>query len=239
MTTSDINSFVDFRANANTTTFTYAQRLISANRWLHKIWSMILDSIDGWDIDDASRTDYAIITTPLIAGQRDYTLPASLTAVKIKRIDITYDGTNYYKCEPWDSNMTGQGLGNNTAADTLFSKAKPGYDLRSNAIFVYPLATSTEVAAGAKLRVEYTRELVELTLSDITGGTKVPPVDEPFHFMIALGLLFDYASAKKIPDLKQDAWSELQDYEVRLRRQYGTKDQDTHYTFQSAYVNYE
>lgn len=241
MTTSDISAYCNFRASTNTSLFSNELRLISLNRWVHKIWAIILDSIDGWDIDDATRTDYAIITTPLVAGQKDYTLPASLKAVKIKRVDVTYDGSTYYKCEMYDSGITGLGLGNNTNTDARFSKAKPFYDLQSNAIFLYPSPSAADITNGAKLRVEYTRELVEFTLSDITGGTKIPPVDEPFHFMFALGLTFDYASSKgaELADVKQDVWAELKDYEAMLRKQYGTKNQDDKNILTAAYINYE
>lgn len=238
MTLADIKNFTYFRTNSDSTLFPAADQLISINRWLHKVWSMMIDSVDSWDIDDASRTDYAIITTPLIASQRDYTLPASLKAVQIKRVDVTYNGSTYYKCEPWDSSTTGEGLGNNSDTDNMFSKTGPVYDLRSNSIFLYPLPNSADVTAGAKLRVEYSRELVEVSSSDLSAGTLVPPIDEPFHMMLALGLSYDYAVAKNI-EQKQDIITELQDYEVRLRRQYGKKDLDTKLALHSAFINYE
>lgn len=238
MTLADIKNFVYFRTNSDSTLFPAADQLISINRWLHKVWSMMIDSVDSWDIDDASRTDYAIITTPLVANQRDYTLPASLKAVKIKRVDVTYDGTNYSKADPWDSGTSTIGLGSNTLTDTNFSITEPSYDLVSNAIFLYPLPTSGQVAAGAKLRVEYSRELVEISSSDLSAGTLVPPMDEPFHMMLALGMAFDYSTAKTLSETKKDLYTELQDYEARLRRQYGRKDLDTKLQLKPEYINY-
>jgi hypothetical protein len=142
MTLEDIKNYVYFRTNSDSTLFPAADQLISINRWLHKIWSMMIDSVDSWDIDDASRTDYAIMTTPLVASQRDYTIPASFKAVKIKRVDVTYDGTNYVKVEPWDSGLSTVGLGNNALTDANFSTSAPFYDLLGNAIFLYPLPTA-------------------------------------------------------------------------------------------------
>lgn len=238
MTISDIQNFAYFRTSSDSTIFPVANQLISLNRWLHKVWSMIIDSMDGWDLDDASRTDYAIITTPLIASQRDYTMPASLKMLKIKRVDVTYNGSTYYKCEPLDTGQIGRGLGNPTDTDTSFSKTAPFYDLMSNAIRLYPLPSSADVSAGAKLRVEYAREMVEVSSSDLSAGTLTPPVDEPFHMMLALGLAFDYASAKSLDESKKDLYAELQDYEARLRRQYGKKDLDTKYTLTPALIDY-
>src|ERR1051326_6234901 len=121
MNISEINSFVTLRTGADTNAFTAANRLISTNRWMHKVWTMILTSQDGWDVDDLNQTDYPVATTPLVASQRDYTIPTSLKALKIKRVDVTYDGSTYYKCEPWDSSETGEGLGNATNTDPRFS----------------------------------------------------------------------------------------------------------------------
>lgn len=238
MTLEDIKNYVYFRTNSDSTLFPAADQLISINRWLHKIWSMMIDSVDSWDIDDASRTDYAIMTTPLVASQRDYTIPASFKAVKIKRVDVTYDGTNYVKVEPWDSGLSTVGLGNNALTDANFSTSAPFYDLLGNAIFLYPLPTAAHVAAGAKLRLEYSRELVEVSSSDLSGGTLVPPMDEPFHMMLALGMAFDYSAAKSLSETKKDLYVELQDYEARLRRQYGRKDLDTKLQLRPEYTNY-
>lgn len=237
MTLADIQNFVYFRTNSDSTIFPAADQLISINRWLHKVWSMIIDSMDGWDLDDASRLDYAIITTPFISGQRDYTLPASLKLLKIKRVDITYDGSQYNRALPTDTGEFTFGLGNNTATDAEFSTATPKYDLISNALRIYPLATAAQVSAGAKIRVEYIREMVEVSSSDLSAGTLTPPVDEPFHMMLALGMSYDYSTSKSLPQ-KDDLQNELIEYEARLRRQYGKKDLDTIDKLVPEYINY-
>jgi hypothetical protein len=243
MTIAEINAYVSFRAGTDTTNYTAANRLISTNRWLHKIWTMLLESRDGWDIDDSAQTDYPIATTPLVAGQRDYVFPASLKILGIKRVDVTYDGTTYYKCTPLDVGELEYGVGNDTNLDNNFSTGAPVYDMRSNAIFLYPLPTAAQVSAGAKLRIEFTREPLEFSSGDVTTGTKEPPIDEPFHMMIALGMIYDWCSAKggsskNLSSLKVDIEKELLDYETRLRRHYNIKDEDTRISLSAAYVNY-
>lgn len=244
MTISDINAYVSFRAGTDTTNYTAANRLISTNRWLHKIWTMLLESRDGWDVDDASQTDYAIATTPLVASQRDYVFPASLKILSIKRVDVTYDGSTYTKVRPIDAGELELGVGNDTILDNNFSTADPVYDMRSNAIFLYPLATASQVTAGAKLRIEFSREALEFSSGDVSTGTKEPPIDEPFHLMIALGMIYDWCSAKggsskNLTSLKVDVEKELLDYEARLRRHYNIKDEDTRIELSAAYVNYK
>lgn len=238
MTIGDINAYVSFRESTDTTQYSAANRLISTNRWMHKIWTMILSSVDGWDIDDFNQTNYPIATTPLVAGQRDYAFPTSLKALGIKRVDVTYDGVTYYKCEPWDSSETGLGLGSDTNTDARFSKNKPFYDIRANAIFLYPEASAADVSAGALLRIEYAREALEFSSGDVSTGTKVPGFDTPFHMMIALGMCYDWCVAKNLFNEATLIMNELNDYEVRLRTHYGIRDEDTKYMFQAAFVNY-
>src|SRR5579872_319914 len=67
------------------------------NTWYHKVVTMILEAQDDWDFDDLNNTDYPVATTPLVANQRDYTFPASLKILKIKRVDISYDSTNWFR----------------------------------------------------------------------------------------------------------------------------------------------
>jgi hypothetical protein len=184
MNLSDINSFVDLRVSSDTVTYTNAQRLISYNRWLQKIWKMILAAVDGWDIDDINQVNYPAVTTPLIANQRDYTLPASLTALKVKRVDVTYDGSNWVRAIPMDITTYDGGVGNDTNIDEDFTTETPRYDLKSHSIFLYPRASTAQVAAGAKLRVEYIREPITASLSDLSSTSAEPPIDESYHVML-------------------------------------------------------
>jgi hypothetical protein len=190
-----------------------------SNIWLQKVFTMILEAQDSWDIDDANRTDYPVATTLLVAGQRDYTFPGSLKILKIKRADITYDGTHYEQMRLKDSLDVDGGLGNTTDDDNRFSKSAPVYDPKANSVWIYPAATAADVTAGAKLRIEFFREPQEFTTASTTTE---PGFDEPFHEMIALGASFNYASTYNLQN-KQDLWAQLQDYERRLNEYYSRK----------------
>lgn len=240
MTIQQINDYVTFRANTNTTDYSPANRLISCNRWYQKIVSMILQSMDDWDFDDSNETDYPVATTPLVANQRDYSFPDSLKILQIKRIDLTYDGTNYYKAEEIDTANIALGLGNDSSIDGHFSKTSPVIDFKSNAFWIYPRASQSDVDAGAKARLEFLREPVEYTSAEVTAGTKEPGFDSIFHPMIPLGMIYDWCSAKGgsspvLTALKSDIAAELNDYEQRLRKHYGTKQHDRTLQLKSVY----
>lgn len=225
MTLSDIASHARFLTYSDSTSYTDAQLLINLNLWYQKTVSMILESADEADFDDNRNTDYPILTTPMIAGQRDYTMPVSEKVLKIKRLDISYDGSTYYKAEPIDAGEIPYGLGNDTTTDANFTRVAPRYDPQYNSLFIYPLPTAADVAAGGLLRVEWERQITPFTSGELTTGTVVPGFDDPFHPILSYGAAFEYATSRQQPQLAQIT-AQLQDYEQRLRTHYGRKELD-------------
>lgn len=217
-------------AGISGSTLLKAQFTQSLNNWLQKIVTMILSSMDGWDYDDVNHTDFPILTTNLVANQPDYSLPASEKILKIKRVEITYDGTNWYKAEPFDIGERGKATSTTLIASD-FSTSEPKYDIQFNSIFVYPIP-DTAVTSGLKLWVS--REIDEFTTSDTT---QEPGIDEPFHEMLAQGASFDFAAIKGLA-IKNDLWAMLQDYEARLKKFYGKKEDDRVNQLKSSYIDY-
>lgn len=248
MTLADINTKITQMTSMDTTSNGYpnATRVIDINSWQHKIVStMIYGSQDESDFDDQRRTSYPIKTTPLVALQRDYSIPVSEKVVAIKRVDISWDGgATWKRATPIDSNEIEMGMGrsSDTASendlDGLFSKDQPRYDVKYNSIFLYPRPTQADVDAGALLRVEWQTEMQEYTTSDLTTGTIVPGFDSAFHMMLALGPSLDVAIAYNLPN-KKDIASMLQDYEVRLNRVYGMKQKDRDISVRPYWESYK
>lgn len=255
MTLGNINSRITFYTGADTNAFSSADRLIALNSWYDKLLSIILTSQDDWDFDDSSITaTYPVATRALVAAQRDYKFStalwsligsegasaganAAITPMKIFRADITYDGTNWYHATPFDVASYNPGYGNDTTVDGSFSKATPAYDVRENALWVYPLANASDVTAGAKIRLKFARLTTAWTSSDLSTGTLVPPIDRMWHEYLALGPALDYALAKQKAN-KGDLMVMLQDYEARIREWYGSKDVDNVPQFSPALTDY-
>lgn len=202
---------------------------------------MIFESQDDTDFDDQRRTTYPIETTPLVAGQRDYSIPVSESVLKIKRIDITYDGTNYYRATPFDDGVPEWGMGNPTNEDVNMIKQAPRYDIKYNSIFVYPLAVASDVSAGAQMRIEWEKNITPFTAADYTtdpnDSTVILGFDAPFHPIVAYGAAYEFANANNLPQL-QNIKSDLVDWEARLRQAYGNKDKDTMLSLRPAYDSY-
>jgi hypothetical protein len=235
MTLGDLAIKARSLVNADTTSWTDAQLLIDFNIWYQKIVSMILESVDESDFDDARNTTYPIKTTSLGANQRDYSIPVSEKVLKIKRVDVTYDGTNWYRASPIDDGEIQQDMGANQAVtDNNFIQTNPRYDVKYNSIFLYPAPVSTT----GSIRIEWTRNITPFTTADyttvLTDSTVVPGFDDPFHPMLAYGPSLDYAISKQLPQL-----GELQpamvDWETRLRQHYSRKELDRVFMFKPVY----
>lgn len=259
MTLSDIQNHITFLTGADTNAYTNANRVISLNKYFNKIvYTMIFAAQDEWDWDDSSITaTYPVAKRNLVASQRDYKFTtaasswtligvegsaaassAAITPLKIKRLDVTYDGTTWYKAEPFDINEMGYGDGNDTTVDARFSKSEPKYDTRDNAVWLYPTASTADVTAGAKMKIQFVRQFTEYTSSDLTTGTATPPIDRAFHTMLALGPAYDFAVAKNLAS-KNDLAGQLGEYEARLKQYYGDKQEDRNTILSSAFIDYE
>lgn len=197
------------------------------NTWYHKVITMILMAQDEWDYDDCNHADFPILTTSLVASQQDYSIPLSEKVLQVKRVEITYDGSKWYKAEPFDINERGLAT-DTTSISEDFDQTKPYYDIQYGSLFLYPIP-SAAVTNGLKIWV--TREVDEFTTADTT---QEPGIDEAFHPMISKGASFEYASVYGL-DNKNDIWTVLQDYEARLKTHYGSKEKDRQYSFKSAY----
>lgn len=240
-TLGDIANKARALTHSDTTQYTAVNLVIDINIWYQKVVSAILESQDDSDFDDQRNTNYPVVTTPLIAGQRDYSIPVSETVLKIKRVDITYDGTNWYRATPFDNGVPGWGFGNPTNEDSNFIKQAPQYDVQYNSLFIYPLAVAADVSAGGSIRVEWERNIVPFSASDYTtdpnDSTVIPGFDPVFHHFLSYGAAYEYANANNLPQL-QNIKTDVADWENRLRIAYGHKDLDTQMYLRPAYDNF-
>ena len=193
----------------------------------------ILLAQDDFDWDDSNRTNFPIGTFPLTTN-RDYNLPSSLGFLKLKRVDISYDGVNYVKAEPVDSAQIPSGLGNDDTVDGFYSRQFPRYDAKANGFWLYPRATASDVSAGAKARIEFVRAIDPFAYTDTT---QEPGIDENFHELIAIGASLKYAvtkDAEKAKNLKV-----LYDEGIKaLGVYYSQKDRDAQLVLNPEIPNY-
>lgn len=224
MTLVELRAFARFLTNTNSTTYSDTDLDASINTYNDLFTAEILDSMDEWDFS----ADTA--TTDLIASQQEYILPTDI--LKIKRVEISYDGTNWYLANPMDVNETGNATDTTSIANN-FSTSAPYYDLMDASMMIYPLPTAGSTAG---LKIWYEKDPTKLT------GTLSPTFARPFHKGLAYGAAKDYfdkylgteANATK----SQMADNNLEKTIQRLKAFYRKRNQDRKYTVESSYVDY-
>lgn len=209
----------DGAITGDTTQLAYFTSLV--NEAYYDVVTEILSSQDTWDFEDTNHSDYQIANRALIAAQRDYQLPTDFEILKVKRVDITYDGTNWYQANPVDSGEFDFGMGNSAHEDEYFSETQPAYDLKGEYIWIYPLASSDQVAAGAAMRIEFVYDIAPFTASDTT---KEPGTLTRWHSSIALGTALKYAAYKNLENAK--SLKVLYDERIDQMRKYYSRKQD-------------
>lgn len=206
----------------------------NVNEGLYEIILDVMRSQDAFDWDDFNYSDYPIGTAPLTTN-RDYTLPSSLNFLTIKRLDITWDGTTWYQATPIDSSQMKFGLGNTTDEDSNFDLTNPRYDPKANGFWLYPKATQSQVDAGASFRIEFTREFDEFASSDTT---QEPPLDRPFHDLVAVAAALKWAVMKD-QTRAQNLKTLLDEGLVKLRQYYASRNTDAQLMFDPYIPNYK
>lgn len=231
MTISEIQNQIFLLTNSTSNDFSDTDLLASVNRYYHKAVGIILRSSDSWDYDDTSNTDFPILTANLVADQQSYTLPTD--ALKVKRVEVTYDGTNWYKAEPFDINSRADAT-DTTSLSNDFTTSEPFYDIQYGSVFLYPIPTANSTA-GLKLWI--TRSITEFTSGDLSTGTKEPSIDVLWHEYLALGPAYEFGLSKGMAHVRH-LKDELLEVEQKMMNYYGNKMTDTNMSLQSGYVNY-
>lgn len=186
------------------------------NRWYHKVETMILRAQNDWDFDDSNKTNYPILTTNLVASQQDYTLPTG--TLKIKRVEVAYDGTNWKIAEPLDIDEVRTPIDTTNVAAN-YTTDEPKYDLIGNALFLYPIPSTNRTSC---LKIWTSREPSEFSTSDTTTE---PGFDEPFHEFLSVGASYDYAVQHNLPNVNA-LRNELVAQEARINDYYKQKTQN-------------
>jgi hypothetical protein len=202
------------------------------NEALYDVTVEIAKSHDGFDPDDSNYTDYPAGTFALTTN-RDYVFASSLKFLSLKRLDVSYDGTTFYKATPIDSSQI-EALGNATDEDANFTITSPRYDPKSNGFFLYPKATAAQVSAGATARIEFERGFDEFTSSDTT---QEPGIDRPWHELVAVRASMKWAAMKDAEKYKVLAGEWLAGVEA-MRVHYGRKNKDEALNFSPQIPNY-
>jgi hypothetical protein len=225
MNLTELRAFTRFLTNTNSTTYTDADLDANLNTYNDLFTTEILDSMDDWDFQAETAT------ASLVAGQQEYILPNDI--LKIKRVEITYDGTNWQTVAPMDINERGYPTDSNSVSQD-FSTDSPFFDLMYDSIILYPVPTAT-VAGGLKIWYE--------NLPTTLSGSLSPTFAQPFHKGLCYGAAKDYfdknqeVSANANKSISADG--NMEKYIQRMKVFYRKRNQDRKYSIEPTFVDYD
>jgi hypothetical protein len=226
MTLTQLRSYARFLTNTNSTTFTDADTLVSANVWYDTLAAEIVAAMDDWDIGGE------ISTADTVANQQEYVFPTDI--FKIKRIEVTYDGINWSVANRFDVNEMSRPT-DTTTIQQNFSTSKPYVDTYDNSIFLYPIPTLA-ITGGIKI-------FYEPLVTQLSGASDEPNMARPYHIGIALGMAKDYLKKYITVDGNQNKLMTIENDLEKLRNEmkeyYRSRNQDREYNVIPRDVDYE
>jgi hypothetical protein len=197
-----------------------AQCTADVNLALDSVWATIFEVGGTWQLDDSNFTDYPVITTNLVSGQRDYSFTTDGSGnviLEIYKVLVSDAQGNYIEINPVDqqSNVPINFLdGNNTTGQPN------SYDKTGNGIFLDPIP-NYNYANGLKLLIN--REASYFTVLDTT---KKPGFAGIFHEYLALRPSYMYCMRNKMFDLAKSLKAEMLEMEDKIREHYAKRNKD-------------
>ena len=166
------------------------------NLALDRAFSIIFESDGTWQFDDSNHTDYPIITTNLVSGQRDYSFTTDENGnqiLEIFKVLVADPADTFHEILPVDVSSGGPA----SYTDGLNVGGQPDtYDKLANGIFLDPIPNYS-VTNGLKVYVN--REASYFLTSDTT---KKSGLAGPHQEYLAIRPAFQYAYRKGLANMR-------------------------------------
>lgn len=226
LTFSQICDTIDDNCQTSSVTYPFKNKVLAINQALDKVFSLIFRSDGRWQFDDSNQSDYPIITTDLVSGQRDYSFVSDQSGnliLDIYKVMAKNSSTGSYidltpVDQQSDTSLSMTSGNNGTGVPTC-------YDKTANGIFLdlIPSYNSTD-----GLKVFINREGVYCTQANnaLTNGSIKPGFAGLFHEYLALRPSYQFAYRKGLQNVAA-LQSEMLRMEQEIIRYYGNREKDT------------
>lgn len=215
-----LTSLIDRTCKSDNSSYPLADKTADINLALDKALSLIFKSSGRWQFDDSNHTDYPIIMTNLVSGQRDYSFVTDEQGnliLDIYKVMVKNESGLYQEIYPVDQqsdeDMAGFYDGQNITG------IPNRYDKTANGIFLdaIPSYNSTN---GIKIFIN--RESTYFTVADTT---KKPGFAGLFHEYLALRPSYQYAYRNSLP-ATVTLRNELEKMELDIKQYYRDRSKD-------------
>lgn len=194
---SGIVQLIDANVKTTDTSYPIADKTRDINLALDEVLSIIFEVGGTWQFDDTNHSDYPIITTDIISGQRDYTFvsdDAGNLILDVFRVQVADENGLFVDITPVD--VSGKDAPA-SFTDGLDTDGQPNaYDKLANGIFLDPIPNYNRTDG---LKVYINREGSYFASSDTT---KKPGFAGLFHEYLALRPSYYYALRNSLPNVK-------------------------------------
>lgn len=235
MTFTNIKAQMCFLLGSNSGTapddYSTTDQARNINEYYRRAVDIILQHNNLWEFSDTTAT------ADLTASTNSYQLSAGAglnisDLIQIKRVEISYDGTNYYRATPININNIEQAQldSNFESSAGLNVTTDPKYVLREDYIDIYPTPTAN-VTNGIKLY--YTQNI-----TDLSADGDVPLIPKLYHKYLALGGAYDYAVSRGLANVSVIK-NELLEMEKQLADFMGIRNEDEPMVLTTTKRNYE
>lgn len=226
---SGIVELIDETLGTNSTTYPLAAKVRDINLSLDKIYSIIFAAGGTWNFDDSNQTDYPIIRTNLVAGQRDYSFVTDASGnliLDIYKVLVADSAGVYRTIQPYNVQSQDTRASFTNGANT--GGIPTNYDKTANGIFL-DFVPNYNYTNG--LMVYINREGSYFTVADTT---KKPGFAGLFHEYLALNTSYKYAARKGLQiaggrirgGVRTGLLGDVYDMEQAIGDYYGTRERD-------------
>jgi hypothetical protein len=225
---SGLVELIDANTGSNSISYTIEDKTRDINLALDRIFSLIFSVGGTWQFDDSNHTDYPILTTNLISGQRDYSFVtdgAGNFVLDIYKVLVDDNNGNFIELLPTDQQT-------NAPSNYLDGENLTGipttYDKTANGIFLDAIP-NYNATGGLKILINRTGSYFVKT--DTTKKAGFNPL---YHEYLALRPSYQYAYRKSLANaniLK----AEMNEMEQALIANYDSREKDTRKVFKGKY----
>lgn len=176
-----------------------AQFVSDCNQALDDFWAIAIPASGTWQLDDSGHSDYPIITTDLVASQRDYSFTTDQQGnliLDIYRVFVKLSASSsiYQEIYPIDVQSD---IGTEGFTDGQNLTGTPDhYDKTANGLFLDPIPS---YASTNGLKLYINREASYFTTSDTT---KKPGVHGDLHKYFYLKPASEYARRNNLANYR-------------------------------------
>lgn len=213
------------------------------NRSLDDFTRIAIESSGTWQWDDSNQTDYPIITSNIVSGQRDYAFTTDGSGnfvLDIYKVAILASATTSVYQELQAADISSEEFSTFVANDITATGVPWRYDKLANAIFFDPIPN---YSATNGLKVYINRTASYFASTDLTKKPGIPAI---FHSYLYLAAAHRYAARNSMPiaggRLRNGAFTgllmEVNDLETQIKKYFALREQDVRHVIKPRITPY-